>query len=499
MAAEFDGPLACADGQFTVIHFRETVPDNHPVRFIDKFIDSIEVSTFEEKYKVGAGKKGRAPKDVRLMLKVILYAIYCRIYSARKIDYATEHYADFWFFTHQKRISHDKISDFITMHGDDLHTVFIETISLAHANALLSFDALYQDGFKIKANASKQKNCTLSALDKKEEKLSANLTKVIEQLQDANDECALSKEKKKIQGKLSQIGTLRDELIQRISQRSERKAASQRKKLEKKLTINPTDPDAELMKQKDNSHTNSYLKITGTDNKANIVIASTVTGHDHEACNSLPLFNQANSNLKEIDSSKTYDKAIGDSGFTQIATCEEYEKNGVQMIGPSKEHEVKVRNKEADNTCITFEYDEQSDTVLCSEGCVLNKIGTHYNKVRDAYINIYSNKEACQNCSRLNDCTKSKKGYRTVKIDPRVASQKRTLEKYLSDEGQALYKKRSHVAETYQGDLKKNGRFTHYYLRGLNKVSIESKIHDIVWNIRRIFSETIQSGIAWTT
>ncbi|MCP4651407.1 MAG: hypothetical protein GY853_15180, partial [PVC group bacterium] len=94
---------------------------------------------------------------------------------------------------------------------------------------------------------------------------------------------------------------------------------------------------------------------------------------------------------------------------------------------------------------------------------------------------------------------KSKDGYRTVKIDPRIASQKRSLEKYLSDEGQALYKKRSHVAETYQGDLKYNGRFTHYYLRGLRKVSIESKIHDIVWNIRRIFSETIQGGIAWTT
>ena len=433
------------------------------------------------------------------MLKVILYAIYCRIYSARKIDYATEHYADFWFFTYQKRISHDKISDFITMHGDDLHTVFLETISLAHTNDLLSFDALYQDGFKIKANACKQKNCTLSALDKKEEKLSVNLTSIIEQLQDSKDDGSLLKEKEIVKGKLSQIGTLRDELIQRISQRGERKAASQRRELEEKLTINPTDPDAELMKQKDNSHTNSYLKITGVDNKADIVIASTVTGHDHEACNSLPLFNQANKNLKEIDNSKTYDKAIGDSGFTQIATCEAYEKNGIQIIGPSKESEIKMRKKEPDYTCITFEYDEQSDTVVCSEGIVLSKRGTHYNKVRDAYINEYNNKEACQNCARLNDCTKSKARYRTVRIDPRVASQKRSLEKYLSNEGQALYKKRSHVAETYQGDLKKNGRFTNFYLRGINKVSIESKIYDIVWNLRRIFSETIQGGIAWTT
>ena len=229
------------------------------------------------------------------------------------------------------------------------------------------------------------------------------------------------------------------------------------------------------------------------------MIAKTVTGHDHESSNSLPLFNQANSNLKEIDNSKTYDTAIADSGFTQMATCDAYEKNGVHIIGPSKDYEVKKRKKEPEHTRITFEYDVQTDTVLCSERVVLSKSGTHYNTVRDAYINVYNNKEACQNCSRLNECTKSKDGYRSVKIDPRVSSQKRMLEKYLSDEGQKLYKKRSHVAETYQGDLKNNGRFIHYYLRSLKKVAIESKIHDIVWNIRRIFSETIVGGISWTT
>lgn len=57
MAAEFDGPRACNNGQFTVIHFRETVSDNHPVRFIDKFIDTITVSAFETKYKVKCREK----------------------------------------------------------------------------------------------------------------------------------------------------------------------------------------------------------------------------------------------------------------------------------------------------------------------------------------------------------------------------------------------------------------------------------------------------------
>lgn len=58
MAAEFDGPQACNDSDFLTIRFSDTVPDNHPVRFIDTFINTIPVTSFEEKYHVGVGKKG---------------------------------------------------------------------------------------------------------------------------------------------------------------------------------------------------------------------------------------------------------------------------------------------------------------------------------------------------------------------------------------------------------------------------------------------------------
>ena len=152
MAEHFSGPQSCDDGALMTVRFRDLVPESHPVRYIDRFIDGIDIKPFESRYRVGSGLKGRAPKDIRLMLKVVLYAIYCRIYSARKIDYATANYADFWFFTHGERISHDKISDFIVMHGDDIHPVFLETIGLANRNDLLDFSALYEDGFKIKAN-----------------------------------------------------------------------------------------------------------------------------------------------------------------------------------------------------------------------------------------------------------------------------------------------------------------------------------------------------------
>ncbi len=67
---------------------------DHPVRYI-KIISFVDIPKFEKKYKIGAGKVGRSLKSIRLMLGVILYAIYSRIYSAHQIDMATYTYSDF--------------------------------------------------------------------------------------------------------------------------------------------------------------------------------------------------------------------------------------------------------------------------------------------------------------------------------------------------------------------------------------------------------------------
>ena len=62
-------------------------------------------------------------------------------------DYASYNYSDFWVFTHKKRVSHDKISDFTNLHGAEMKTIFSETIILADRNELLNFDTIFQDGF----------------------------------------------------------------------------------------------------------------------------------------------------------------------------------------------------------------------------------------------------------------------------------------------------------------------------------------------------------------
>jgi transposase len=496
MSNHFSGPQACEDGAFISIRYRDIVPDNHPVRYIDTFIEGINITSFQSHYKVGAGMKGRSPKDVRLLLKVILYALFCRIYSARKIDYATEHYADFWFFTHGERISHDKISDFIIKHSEDIHLVFLETIGLASHNELLDFSALYEDGFKVKANASIKRSYKIKSLDKQEQKLSDNLAEALAKLGAQEEDETAREERKETQNALLKIAALREELQQRIAERSKGKPPSKAKVISENARINMTDSDAEVMRQKDNSNAVSYLKETAIDPKTDIVIGSEVSGHDNEIKLSLPLAQQANQNCKDAGCTVTYNTVIADARFPSLENCADFEKENIILIGPTQNSEHQKR--EPDPNHITFRYNESNNTLRCSEGRTLNYQRAFHRTDDNAEIQVYSNQETCRGCPQLKHCTKSKDGFRTVKIDSRYPAQQRVYDRYLSEEGQALYKKRSHVAETYQGDLKQNGRFLYFLRRGIEKVKIDSRLHDIVWNLRRIINAK-GSSIVWGT
>jgi len=493
MASFYDGPNHCDDSDFRPIRYRQAIPENHPVRLIEHFIAGLDISPFEQRYRVGDGLQGRPPKEIRMMLAVILYAIYSRIYTAHRIDEATQYQADFWFLTGGERISHDKLSDFVNMHEDDLHAIFLQSIYLAHENGLLDFSGLYQDGFLLKANASKRRSHTMSWLTHKERRLSDRLDVIFQEMQDHPVAPCVEEEKRRVQGTLARLAKLREQLNERIAQRKEGKDTDKGREAEQKSTINETDADCDLMRQKNDSIDASYLKVCATDPKADIIVASTISGCNDEAIQSLPLFEQANAHCEGRGS---YDTVVADSAFTTIDNCERYENCDAEMIGPTRAHERDKRYAQEGKDVPTFSYDEEQHCVRCSQGAILQQVEQFYDKYDKATIGVFSNKQACSCCAVRAKCTASKLGYRRVKVNLRCGAQQRTLAFYKTERGQALYRKRSHVGETPQGDLKHNGRFHQLLRRGITKVKIDSLLHDTAWNLRRIFNAT-EGKIAW--
>lgn len=494
MASYFDMPNDCDDGEFRTIRYNDLLSPEHPAQLIKRFLQDLDVSRFETRYKVGDGQKGRSPKGIRMMLGVILYGLYSRIYSAHKIDYATENYSDFWIFTHGRRISHDKISGFVNLHEEEIKDVFLETILLAQKNKLLNFEGIYQDGFYIKANASKAKSKNMAGLNQEEKRLTESLEKILEQMQDEDGTSELEEKHDKVNNKLEEISSLKDELNKKISERTANKVPAKAKKTAEKLKINSTDKDSDNMKLKEGVYAPAYQKICASDSEADIVLASSIDGYDDEPHKMLGLFEEAQQNTKRMGE---YDKSLGDANFITLENCSEFEKKDIELIGPTRSYESENK-KDGDNSSpqIRFEYNEQKHCMTCSGGAVLKETEHYFDKRKSTTIYVFGNKEACMQCSLRGQCTSSSKGYRKVKIDSRLPAQQRTLARYKSEEGQVLYKKRMHVGETFQGDLKQNGKFVQFFRRGLRNVQVDSTLQDIVWNLRRIISRK-GSEIAW--
>lgn len=486
MAEFFDKPNYKDDGAFITIRFNDILQPNHPARFIKKFLESIDLRSFEKRYKVGKGEKGRPPKDIKMMLGIILYAVYCRIYSAHLIEKATEQYSDFWIFTHMQKISHDKISDFINMHGEDIYNIFLETILLAEKNNLLSFEALYVDGFFLKANANKHKNMTKNKLESKEILIKENLKEVINKLQESQEN-KVAEEKEKLEKKLEKIIILKEELNKRIKERSEKDYPSEKKERVENTKINITDKDSEINMMKDGSYSNSYAKVCGVDSKADIIVSSNIDGHYDESHKLIGITEKANSNCEGFGK---YNKVSADSMYNTKENCIALE-GKIELISPTKEYEFRKRNPGKYKDKPDFKYESEQHCVMCTEGSVLSETEKYYDKKEKSMIYRFSNKEACFGCKKLTKCTNSKYGYKTVKIDERRISQEKVLKRYLSNEGKEIYQKRSHVAEVVQGDLKYNGKFIQFLRRGIDKVKVDSIIQDISWNLRRIYNESI--------
>ena len=317
MSSYFDEPDEHGDGAFITVRFDSILQKDHPAMLIKRFISKLDISSFEKRYKVGPKQKGRPPKGIRMMLGLLLYAIYCRIYSAHQIDYATYNYSDFWVFTHKNRISHDKISDFINLHEDDLITVFLETIILANTNRLLNFEAIFQDGFFIKANASKKKNRKMKSLDKREERILEELRKIMAVLKEKEEDKETRKSREELVSKLDKISELRKELNEKIKKRSNTKRKDKIK--EEEISINETDKDSSLMKMKDKSYSNAYLKVAATDSKADIIVGSRLEGYCDESHNAVKLFNDVNQNCNDLGA---YDTVCYDSGFNTMGTSQ---------------------------------------------------------------------------------------------------------------------------------------------------------------------------------
>jgi transposase len=155
MAREFVG---CDRGQLLLMppSLTDWLPENHLVWTVLGAVDAMDLSRFEEQYRLGAA--GRPAYDPAVMVALLLYSYARGNRSSRGIERACWEDVAYKVITGMRTPDHSTIAEFRRRHETEIVELFDEVLGLCREAGLVSVGVITIDGTKIKADASMDQN-----------------------------------------------------------------------------------------------------------------------------------------------------------------------------------------------------------------------------------------------------------------------------------------------------------------------------------------------------
>src|SRR5436853_3900332 len=155
MALDF---VSCDRGQLLLMppSLGDWLPDDHLVWTVLGAVDEMDLSRFNEGYRLGAA--GRAPYDPAMMVGLLLYAYARGNRSSRGIERACWEDVAYKVICSMRTPDHSTIAEFRRRHEAEIEELFDDVLGLCREAGLVSVGVITIDGTKIKANASMDQN-----------------------------------------------------------------------------------------------------------------------------------------------------------------------------------------------------------------------------------------------------------------------------------------------------------------------------------------------------
>ncbi|WP_177219757.1 transposase [Nitrosospira multiformis] len=133
----------------------ELIAQDHAVRVIDAFVDSLELDQLGFK-KVLAADTGRPPYAPGDLLKLYVYGYLNRVRSSRMIERETRRNIEVMWLVNRVSPTYKTIADFRRDHAQAIVGVCREFIRFCRKQQLFGGELLAIDGTRIEAAASRQ-------------------------------------------------------------------------------------------------------------------------------------------------------------------------------------------------------------------------------------------------------------------------------------------------------------------------------------------------------
>jgi transposase len=336
----------------------------------------------------------------------------------------------------------------------------------------------------------------------------------------------LPKQLKKIEARQKQLKAA----LEKVKEIEARQKA--RGRLSDKGPVVPvTDPDCEVMKNKTGGTAPNYLVVLATEGKNGLIMDYQVSGHDDEPASVMP----AMENLKEAYGSVASDESqpdesqpdesqpdesqpdesqpgesqpgeespgeskkiqpvkqlLADTNFNTGSNLAQLVEAGIEPWMPQKKSHgeksavtpasnesgnpqlpVNPKTKALDRSAFT--YDAKADAYHCPGGRSLPLFGHKTDRRADGTViyNVYQSTD-CGGCALAGQCLSGKNKLRTVRRDQHEPLREQMSARMKTDAGQAVYRQRSHLAETPFAVWNTTMNLRQLLLRGIGKVTTE--------------------------
>lgn len=489
------------------INIFDKISENHPVRLVDKVVNSLDISHIIEKYKGG----GTSAYHPRMMIKVLFYSYLSNTYSCRKIAKALTENIHFMFISGNSTPDFRTINDFRgKILKENIKDLFAEVVKMLVEMGYVSLDVQYIDGTKIEAKSNKYTFVWRGSIEKYKEKLEAKINSILSDIENSilSDNQEVNKEElpKKINSeelkeKLSDLNKKLKEPNKKITkelQKLQEEHLPKLAKYEKDLVIlgnrnsySKTDPDATFMRMKQDHMKNGQLKPAynpqiSTENQ--FITNATI----HQTPNDTTTLK---SHLEEFE--KMYHKqskeVVADAGYGSEENYEILENKDITAYVKYNYFHKEQKKKMKDNPFLAQNlfYNVEQDFYVCPMGQKMENVGKGKRISANGYESqvFYYQAKRCQGCPLRGLCHQAK-GNRTIEINHRLNQLRAKAKELLtSEKGLEHRSKRPIEVEAVFGQLKNNNKFNRFTFKSIEKVEMEFLLMAIGHNFRKMMAK----------
>jgi transposase len=451
------------------------VNKENPVRFIDAFVDSLNLEKLGFKHSTPAttGRPSYNPKDI---LKLYIYGYLNQVRSSRKLEKECHRNLEAMWLTKKLAPDHKTIADFRKNNIDCIKAVFSEFVYLCRSLNLYGAQLVGIDGTKLRGVNSQRNNLQEKTVTQRLKQIEEKIVQYLTELENNDATESESQETAQAEALQEKISQLEDKKQQYQQLQGQMKASGQRE-------VSLVDPDSRLMRIASQHFEVGYNIQTSVDSKQHLIVDYDVinisTDHHQLARDALA--------AKEVLGVDKLD-VTSDKGFYVEKDIAECDANGISVfmpipgtLNPHKGACVPEPEFYSDK----FVYDAVRDVYVCPLGNELTfwKWGVNGN---DHWGGLYRSLR-CGCCISKDKCTKRKYG-RFVFRGQYADAVDRLRARLATVEGREKCRLRRLLVEHPFGTIKRAFNQGYLLLRGLRKVRGEVGFTMLAYNMRRVIA-----------